>query len=144
MEQGAVCVCVCPRAHLWLGVGEGGLLGKSYLTVIGLRAVVRQVEYHVGWIVHPGRHLCLEHTYSLPSGWQGFPGRPHWCLRALSLPLCCGVTTSTGPHSSSLLRLLGVLACLPEPTEDQDPLGAATRARESQPAPDLAQWLSLP
>ena len=47
-------MCARPHAHLWLGVGEGGLLGKSGLAVVGLRAVVRQVEYRVGWVVHPG------------------------------------------------------------------------------------------
>ena len=40
-----------------LGVGDRGLLGKSCLTLVGLRAVVRQVKYHVSRVVHPGRHF---------------------------------------------------------------------------------------
>lgn len=47
-------MCACPHAHLWLGVREGGLLGKSGLAVVGPRAVVRQVEYRVGRVVRPG------------------------------------------------------------------------------------------
>ena len=89
-----------------LGVGDRGLLGKSCLTLVGLRAVVRQVKYHVSRVVHPGRHFCPECIYRLSSGWLSFPGRPHWDLHALSLPLRAGVTTNIVPHSSLHLCLL--------------------------------------
>lgn len=46
-----MCTPTCPPLVRSGGVG---LLGKSGLAVVGLRAVVRQVEYRVGWVVHPG------------------------------------------------------------------------------------------
>lgn len=56
---GWVCLCVrAPHAHLWLRVGEGGL-GKSCLSPVGLRAVVRQGKHPDGRVVLPGRHRCL-------------------------------------------------------------------------------------
>ena len=88
-------------------MGDRGLLGKSCLTPVELRPVVRQVKYHVSWAVHPGRvSASSADICCLPSGWLGFPGWPHWDLCALSLPLHAGVTTNTGPHSSSHLCLL--------------------------------------
>lgn len=55
---GWVWVCGRPSAHLWLRVGEGGL-GKSCLSPVGLRAVVRQGKHPDGRVVLPGRHRCL-------------------------------------------------------------------------------------
>ena len=77
------CVCVCvwvclcvraPHAHLWLRVGEGGL-GKSCLSPVGLRAVVRQGKHPDGRVVLPGRHRCLERICRLQAGGLALPSR---------------------------------------------------------------------